>query len=433
MDKDSLRNIVGYAKRIEKGLKKPDIKLPTYRTVKPKIRPSTQRIGALDGSDQQIFSVRGLDELGVAAWATLYIEADLNKPHDPPYRSGPASSGPWTKEELIYFHLTIELHDEEANRKLRNDYYSWRQILTNSRPTVPPIFKENQERKIKPVRVQAAIERATGEWLALQKAITRHLPPQSLILTDGRFNCQLEMAASFVDQLGRRAERNQIRAVAVVKAGLLYDKVSDYVYEIATEKTNKPFYFLIPHELIEECYGKNEKNPVRKTLMVGGKDHTDLAGIGSLWVVFCPDPSNYQCFVILEFNLYNLAHYKALAWQPIDFRQWHTQKLGGASHSHDQIWVTDLRIDEEQDLGDLVEPTIEEILWLCESEIRHFGYPNLLGIAHKEVVLNTQRVKLLRDRYMEVFAHSNEILRKLVGDDYIKETPHKIHNIDFYY
>ena len=55
-------------------------KLPEYRTVEPRLYPSTSCIAALDGTDQQIFSFRGQYERGIAAWGVLYAECDPRNP-----------------------------------------------------------------------------------------------------------------------------------------------------------------------------------------------------------------------------------------------------------------------------------------------------------------------------------------------------------------
>lgn len=166
--------------------------------------------------------------------------------------------------------------------------------------------------------------------------------------------------------------------------------------------------------------------------MLGGRDHTDLAGIGALWTVFCPDPQDVSTFVIVEFNLYDLYYYRDLAREPMDVRAWHLDKLGGAAHRTPQgiphVWVTDLKIHPEHDLERLVEPTLAELLWLCEREVGHFGYPNLLGLAHRDVVLTRQKAALLRQRYREILSWSDAILRDLTPNDF-PESPHKLHNI----
>ncbi len=112
-------------------------------------------------------------------------------------------------------------------------------------------------------------------------------------------------------------------------------------------------------------------------------------------------------------------------------RNWHIHHLSGPTHATatgiPHIHTTDLLV-HNADLEQLVEPTLSEILWLCEKEIGHFGYPNLLGIAHRDVVLTKKKVDLLRKRYMEILAHSDIVLSDLVSNDFL-ETPHKLHNI----
>lgn len=195
-------------------------------------------------------------------------------------------------------------------------------------------------------------------------------------------------------------------------------------------KTDRAFYFIIPPEIIVESYANDKYD--RKTLMVGGKDHTDLAGIGALWTAFCPDPKNFTTFVILEFNLYNLYHYKALAYEPKTLLKWQQEMLKGAvrlteDKKSPHVYVIDLLIDQK-DIEDLVQPTLSELIWLCEQEVARFGYPNLLGIAHHEVILTTEKVNLLRQKYREAFAASNKILSELF-DNPLDTTSHKLHNI----
>ena len=419
----------------EAGLVRPiQVTLPSHHTIEPRIHNTTPSVAALDGTDQQIFYRRNNPDQGIAAWGVLYVELDPKHPNEGIYREGPAS-GLLANEDLFYYHLTMDFFNPEKNRHFRNDSYAIRQTLSSARPIEPPLFK-NKGQKIIGVRPIAAVERATGEWLSLRAALTHQLPRGSLVLKDGRFNCQIEQAASWVDELGRSAARNGVRCVAVVKSGAVYDSLSTTVETIA-EKTDRAFYFIIPEDIIEQSY-ENNVYTNRKTLMVGGKDHTDLAGIGALWVAFCPDPINFRNFVILEFNLYDLHFYKKLAYEPETLLQWQHKLKGkvglteaklhckkGKNNPH--VYVTDLLIDQK-DIDNLVIPTLEELLWLCELEVARFGYPNLLGIAHHEVILTTEKVNLLRQRYREVFDASDRVSSELF-DKPLDITSHKLHNI----
>ena len=423
------RKLDATKKNVEAGMKRslPE-KLPKYQTVQPQLNPSTTYIAALDGTDQQIFYLPYDPDRGIAAWGVLYIEWDPKNPQAI-YRNGP-DGGFLVTDDLFYYHLTMDLPDSGENKRFRNDFYAIRQALSSTRPTEPPLLNPDFDPK-KGVRTIAAVERATGEWIALRSAIIHQLPPGSLVLKDGRFNCQLEQAASWVDELGRIATRNEVRAVAVVKSGAVYSYLCPTVREIA-KNTNRAFYFVISPEIIEKSY-ENEKYPKRKTLMLGGKDHADLAGIGALWTAFCPAPQNPLSFVILEFNLYDLFYYKNLATEPKTLLQWQLEVLEGSVHRTNTqkvpyVYVSDLSIDYDQDIANLVEPTIQELLWLCECEIARFGYPNLLGIAHHDVVLTKEKVRLLRQKYKEAFAQSDTLLTELI-DSPLDATAHKLHNI----
>lgn len=408
---------------------------PEYRVVPPHTRsvtaalhPKTSAIGALDGSDQQMFALMSDPEKGVGLYATVYCEVDPRHPGSPVYKDGASAPGLWTLDDYLTYHLVYSVPDNEVNRHLFNDRYDTRQILSNTRPAIPPLF--NQGLKPEGARREAAKERATAEWLALRAAVIYQAPPGALVLKDGRMNSQIEQAAHWADQTGRMAERNAVRAVGVVKGGGLYAALCPTVRAVA-DGTDRPFYFIPPDDLILGAY-ESGAYPVRKTLMVGGRDHTDLGGIGGLWVVFCPDPKNWRSFVIIEFNLYNLHNYRELARAPMTLRQWHAQRFPDRIHRTPtgvpHIYMTDLVVDEEHDIGQLVEPTLGEILWLCEQEMWMFGYPNLLGMAHHDVILTQNKMKLLRRRFQEVWGHSDRLMEELIANEFV-DTPHKLHNI----
>ena len=344
-------------KNVEAGMKQPlPAQIPEYKTITASLRTSTNNVAALDGTDQNLFSLKYNPDQGIAVWAVLYVEAAIKEQNSPIYREG--ALGTWFTEDLFYYHLTLHLPNQEQNRRFRNDFHATRQTLSASRPTEPPIFKPKGP-KFSGVRTIAAVERANGEWQSLRAAITHQLAPGDLILKDGRFGCQIEQSASWVDQMGRDAARNNVRCVAIVKSGTLYNRLIHIIREIS-RRTQCPFYFIIPPKIIEDSYA-NDNYPDRKTLMVGGKDHTDLAGIGGLWTAFCPDPINYETFVIVEFNLYDMHHYSSLAELPQSLRKWHIEKLNGkyrpTKSGKQRIHVYHLAIDWDKDISLLVEPT----------------------------------------------------------------------------
>lgn len=122
-----------------------------------------------------------------------------------------------------------------------------------------------------------------------------------------------------------------------------------------------------------------------------------------------------------------------MATEPKTLLQWQLEKFPNSAHRTNAqqvpyVYVTDLLIDYDRDIANLVEPTIQELLWLCECEIARFGYPNLLGIAHHDVILTKEKVRLLRQKYKEIFAQSNTLLSELI-DSPLDATAHKLHNI----
>jgi hypothetical protein len=420
------QNVLAFGRQLDQALEPKSIVIPDYHTLRPRLGAATRHVGALDGSDQQLFAYIAHQDFGVGIWGTLYCEINVRSPGEETYRDGPVSAGVWSEDELFMYHLTLALPDAPTTLRWRNDLYAIRQILSNTRVTEPPLFSRQPERVA--ARAEAARERATGEWLALHSAVVHQLAPGDLLLKDGRLNCQMEMSSSWVDQLGRHAARNGVRLVGIVKAGLFYQAMYPIVQAIAA-RTTEAFWFLAPGEFITQAY-HNEKYPERKTLMLGGRDERDLAGIGGLWAVLCPDASNFRTFVIVEFNLYDLFHYCALAREPRSLREWQAQLDGvDAGRLVPKVEVPMVHINVGVDVGQLIEPTLAEILWLCEQEVGHFGYPNLLGTAHRDVVLTNRKVEQIRKRFRSILADSDRILSELVAQD-VFETPHKLHNID---
>src|SRR5579859_5950215 len=156
-------NVEALRQELEEGLYREPVEDVAYRTIEARLLPSTRHVGALDGSDQQMFAAESDPEWGVGVWTRLYVEYDLQQQKDEIYRDGP-TSGPWSDDDLLFYHLTINLPNPEKNRQFRNDYHAIRQVLSSARATEPPILKVGKLSKPEGVRQEAAKERATGEW-----------------------------------------------------------------------------------------------------------------------------------------------------------------------------------------------------------------------------------------------------------------------------
>src|SRR5579872_7324733 len=90
-------------RELEEGLEQPMGLIPAYRTLRPRLLPSTRHVGALDGSDQQMFAAKANEELGIGVWVRLYVEYDVRQPESEIYRDGPPSSGPWSDSDLLFY------------------------------------------------------------------------------------------------------------------------------------------------------------------------------------------------------------------------------------------------------------------------------------------------------------------------------------------
>ena len=116
------RNVSALGRTVERGLRRPPVQLPEYRTITPAILPSTPAVGALDGADQQLFGVAANSDLGIGVWATLYVEYDVHQPTTECFRDGPSSAGSWSEDELLSYHLTGALPDQMTTRELQNNF-----------------------------------------------------------------------------------------------------------------------------------------------------------------------------------------------------------------------------------------------------------------------------------------------------------------------
>src|SRR4051794_37959862 len=135
------RSVAALGRDLERGLtRNAATVLPEYRTVEPAISPTTKNVGALDGSDQQLFKTAANSALGVGIWTTLYLEFAVDRPDRECFRDAPSSAGPWSQEELLAYHVAVELPDRQTTRELQNDFFAVRQILSGTRPTEPPLF-----------------------------------------------------------------------------------------------------------------------------------------------------------------------------------------------------------------------------------------------------------------------------------------------------
>jgi hypothetical protein len=135
------QNVEAFRSELEEGLLRPPVPIPDYRTVEPRLLPSTNHVGALDGSDQQMFAVETNPEWGVGVWTTLYVEHSVHSSTHEVHREGP-SSHLWSDEELLFYHLTINLPNPDKNKQFLNDYHAIRQILSSARATDPPHLED---------------------------------------------------------------------------------------------------------------------------------------------------------------------------------------------------------------------------------------------------------------------------------------------------
>ena len=267
----------------------------------------------------------------------------------------------------------------------------------------------------------AARHRETTERKAVRTSLFHSELEFRLLLKDGRHSSQ-NVSTRYSDDIGRRAVEQNVRYVGVVKQGTLLWSIL-YPYHKALFGVRKSAYWtLISPSIILQAYSSNQADS--KTIRLGAQENQSLGGIGGAWVLYGNSPRN---FYVLEFNVYDLAEFHPLveSGEPLEhynrrIRGW--QKTYVANMEDDGFIGTQTLITDE-DIGNLINPTVGEIHHLANASFISSGYPIVLADAHN-------RCKITGDRKDRLNA---ELITELQRQGYHpvdfetwREDPHKI-------
>jgi len=252
------------------------------------------------------------------------------------------------------------------------------------------------------IRLVAARQRETTERRAVRHALFRPDIDISLFLKDGRHSSQ-NVSPRFTDDVGRCATRRGIRYVGVVKAGSeLWMRLYRY-HRAIYGRFRAPYWLLVPPELIVNAYDTGQ--PETKTLRLGAQENRSLGGIGGAWVMYGNGPRG---FYLLEFNVYDLGEYRPLADSGMPLEIYNRERHGwsetfvAARERDGGYYGTQTRVTE-QDIFELIAPTIGEIHSLAELSYVSPGYPIVLADAHNRCKISRERKDRLNARLIAHF------------------------------
>ena len=239
------------------------------------------------------------------------------------------------------------------------------------------------------IRLVAARHRETTERRAVRTSFFQPDLPFQLLLKDGRHSSQ-NVSARYTDDVGRRAVERGVRYVGVVKQGTLLWSVLYPYHRAAFRALRYPYWTLIPPSLILQAYSSNQAEP--KTIQLGARENQSLGGIGGAWILYGNGP---RSFYVLEFNVYDLAEYRPLVESGMPLEHYNQQvhqwnKTFVVQETNGRSVGTQTRVTE-QDVENLIAPTVSEIHYLAQVSFISPGYPIMLADAHNRCKITSDR------------------------------------------
>lgn len=271
------------------------------------------------------------------------------------------------------------------------------------------------------VRMVAARHRETTERKAIRTSLFQSELDYELLLKDGRHSSQ-NVSPRYSDDVGRRAIERKVRYVGVVKQGTLLWTILFPYHTQLFQKKGGAYWAIIAPSLILQAYSSTQAD--NKTLRLGASENQSLGGIGGAWILY---GNSYRSFYILEFNIYDLIEFKALVktGMPLDIymkRKYGRDKTYVAAKYDQEIFGTQ-RLITQQDLEELVIPTISEIHYLTQISQLSPGYPIVLADAHHRCKITSERKKRLNS---ELIVELQKQGLHPVDFETWSEDPHKV-------
>lgn len=384
-----------------------------------RIRHPEGLVGGIDSSDNLLLNIPDHPGAAIAGYSfSLVISDPDGQLHFVQERMAERISKDYS--EPLEIALVYSNPNPLDQRRLHIADYQLRNLINTPSARSPYDFEENNIPEFK-VRLVAARHRETTERRAVRTSLFHSDLKYQLLLKDGRHSSQ-NVSTRYADDIGRRAVEQDVRYVGVVKQGTLLWSVL-YPYNKALYESRKSAYWtLISPALILQAYSSNQADS--KTIRLGAQENQSLAGIGGAWVLYGNGP---RSFYILEFNVYDLAEFRALVESGIPLehfnqikRNW--KKTYVAQKDNDRYIGTQMLVRPE-DIEKIIIPTVGEIHYLSEVSFISPGYPIVLADAHN-------RCKITGDRKERLNAELVIELQKQglhpVDFETWSEDPHKI-------
>lgn len=241
--------------------------------------------------------------------------------------------------------------------------------------------------------------------------------PGLLFMKDGRLNAQSFPGPRAYDLLYRRMTARLVRGIGIAKSGKVLEVVRPYARAVRKQVGGQPFAFPVLQEHLETAYTGPRSSPgLRKTLRHGASSQA-VGGVGA--VRFALSISGDE-LCLVEFNLYDLEHFRPLVTSGHSLEQWAQHIFGPekrAIHSWDILsFVT------ERDWEQLFMPTLEEVVYAAYTQTEIGLYPRALANVHNRVKLRRADLEATRRQLIV------ELGWQGVSPDMIPETledPHK--------
>ena len=243
-------------------------------------------------------------------------------------------------------------------------------------------------------RLVAAAEREIEDYNNIRLLLCSiYAHPELLFMKDGRLNAQAFPGPRAYDQLYRRMAARFIPGVGMAKSGKALDVVRPYARAIRKQVGDRPFAIPIFKAHLDMAYQGPRSNPhLRKTLRHGSSSQA-LGGVGA--VRFALSVSGDE-LCLVEFNLYDLEHFRPLVISGHTLEQWAQETYGSEKRA---IYSWDiLRFVTERDWEQLFVPTLEQIVYAAYTDTEIGLYPRALANVHNRVKLRRADLESTRRR-----------------------------------
>ena len=264
-----------------------------------------------------------------------------------------------------------------------------RRLKTGYRPDYSPLQKSLS--LMRP-RLVAAAEREIEDYCNTRSFLNSVYARAGLLfMKDGRLNAQSFPGPQAYDQIYRLMVARSVKSVGIAKSGQVLEVVRPYAKTIRKQVGDRPFAIRIEREHLEIAHPGPRSNPGLQKTLRHGSASAALGGVGAIRYALSISGEE---LCLVEFNLYDLQHFRSLIRRGCSLEQWAQEMFGPekrAIHSWDIFgFVTD------NDCENLILPTLSEIVYAANTETEIRLYPRALANAHNRVKLRHADLEMTR-------------------------------------